>query len=111
MQEGVIMLKELKKDSQYLYINYELVKKCANKIKLMIDNETIYEGKISSDLVFELKTFKIGKFARLYVEINGDYLFLDKEIITYDIIRLSNEKINKYINEFIRDLGCILNED
>lgn len=105
------MLKELKKDSQYLYINYELVKKYANKIKLMIDNETIYEGKISSDLVFELKTFKIGKFARLYVEINGDYLFLDKEIIIYNIIRLSNEKINKYTNEFIRDLGCILNED
>lgn len=51
------MLKELKKDSQYLYINYELVKKYANKIKLMIDNENIYEGKISSDLVFELKKF------------------------------------------------------
>lgn len=105
------MLKELKKDSQYLYINYELVKIYANKIKLMVNNETVYEGTISSNLVFELKTFKIGKFARLYVEINGKYLFLDKEIITYDIIRLSNEKINKYTNEFIRNLECILNED
>lgn len=105
------MLKELKKDSQYLYVNYELVKKYSNNIKLMIDNNIVYEGKISSDVVYELKNFKIGKFVRLYVKINGVYLFVDKEIITYDIVRLSVGKIKKFTDEFLEDLRCILNED
>ena len=105
------MLKELKKDDQYLYINYELVKKYSTNIKLVVDNEIIYIGKISSDLKFELKKFKIGKFARLYVEINENYLFLDKEIIIYNIIRLPNEKIEKYMNEFMKELEDILSGD
>lgn len=77
------MEKELKKDSEYLYVNYELIKKYSNKIKLVVDSEVIYEGEISSDLMFKLNKFEIGKFVRLYVEIDGCYLFIDKEIIAY----------------------------
>lgn len=105
------MVKELIKDKQYLYINYELVKQYANKIRLIVDNDIIYEGIISSNLVFELNNFKIGRYARLYVEIDGEYLFLDKEIISYNVIRLPSEKVNKYTNEFIKDLECMLDEN
>ena len=105
------MLKELKKDMQYLYVIYELVKKHSNKIKIVIEDEIVYQDKILSDLVFELRTFKIGKFIRLYVEKNGEYMFLDKEIISYNIIRLSKEKICNFTNMFMQDLESVLSEN
>ena len=77
------MEKELKKDTEYLYVNYELIKKYSNKIKLVVDSEVIYEGEISNNLAFELNKFEIGKFVRLYIETYGYYFFVDKEIIAY----------------------------
>ncbi len=103
------MLKEMKKDFDYLYINYEPVKKYGTQIKLVIDKDVIFEGEIFDNLKFKLKSFKIGKFARLYVKINNVYLFLDKEIISYDIIRLSVDQISIFIQEFFRDVEDVLN--
>ena len=105
------MLKELRKDLNYLYVNQKLVSKHTNQIKLMMDDDTIYEGNILDDLVFELKKFKIGAFVRLYVKVDGQYLFIDKEIINYDIIRLSKEKINAYLNDFLKELREFLDDN
>lgn len=103
------MEKLLIKNADCIYLNCTEIRRYSNNVLITINDNVVFEGDIINCPFFKLKNYKYCSFLKLYVFIKNQYLFLEKEIITYDVKKVNDYMIKKYVSDFYIEIGEILN--
>lgn len=87
-----------------LMLNKESLSKYGSNIIIKCDNNEMYNGNVVEFQKFKVGKEYKGKVVKVYVILDEIPLFVDKTVVTSDLIELNKDNLELYFNDFFDEI-------
>lgn len=85
-------------------LNKESLSKYGSNIIIKCDNNEMYNGNVVEFQKFKVGKEYKGKVVKVYVILDEIPLFVDKTVVTSDLIELNKDNLELYFNDFFDEI-------